>query len=46
MKFVTQGLFIAIKTMGIVKELIEIWPNEVCDKYRPKREGNGKFSFL
>ena len=22
----------AIKTMGIVKYLIEIWPNKVCDK--------------
>ena len=21
----------AIKTMGIVEELMEIWPNEVCD---------------
>ena len=27
-----QGLLGAIKTVGIVKELMEIWPNEVCDK--------------
>ena len=23
----------AIKTMGIIKELMEIWPNEVCNTY-------------
>ena len=27
-----QGLSVAIGTMRIVKELMEIWPNEVCDK--------------
>ena len=27
-----QGLSVAIKTMRIVEELIEIWLNEVCDK--------------
>jgi len=27
-----QGLSIAIETMRIDEELIEIWPNEVCDK--------------
>ena len=26
-----QGLSGAIETVGIVQELIEIWPNEVCD---------------
>jgi len=26
-----QGLPVAIKTVGIVKELMEIWLNEVCD---------------
>jgi len=26
-----QGLSVAIKTIRIVKELIKIWPNEVCD---------------
>jgi len=26
-----QGLSIAIDTMRIVEELVEIWPNEVCD---------------
>ena len=26
-----QGLSGAVKTMGIVKELMEIWLNEVCD---------------
>jgi len=26
-----QGLSGAVETMGIVKELMEIWPNEVCD---------------
>jgi len=39
MKFVTlvlierffQGLYIAFKTVRIVKELMEIWLNEVCD---------------
>ena len=27
-----QGLSIAIETVRIVKELVEIWPNEVCDR--------------
>ena len=27
-----QGLLGAIKTVRIVKELMEIWPNEVCDR--------------
>ena len=27
-----QGLSGAIKAVRIVEELIEIWPNEVCDK--------------
>jgi len=26
-----QGLSIAIKTVEIIEELVEIWPNEVCD---------------
>jgi len=26
-----QGLSIAIETMKIIKELMEIWPNEVCN---------------
>ena len=26
-----QGLFIAIETVGIIEELVEIQPNEVCD---------------
>jgi len=26
-----QELSGAVKTMRIIKELIEIWPNEVCD---------------
>jgi len=26
-----QGLSIAIETMRIIEELMEIWPNEVCD---------------
>ena len=26
-----QGLPVAIETVGIVEELVEIWPNEVCD---------------
>jgi len=26
-----QGLSIAIETIRIIKELMEIWPNEVCD---------------
>jgi len=26
-----QGLSVAVKTVRIVKELMEIWPNEVCD---------------
>jgi len=30
-----QGLSGAIETMRIVKELVEIWPNEVYDK-RPE----------
>ena len=28
-----QGLFVAIETMRIVEELMEIWPNEVCDTH-------------
>jgi len=28
-----QGLFIAIETVRTVKELVEIWPNEVCDSF-------------
>jgi len=27
-----QGLSGAVETMGIVEELMEIWPNEVCDR--------------
>ena len=26
-----QGLSVAIETVRIIKELVEIWPNEVCD---------------
>jgi len=26
-----QGLSVAIETVRIIKELMEIWPNEVCD---------------
>jgi len=26
-----QGLSVAIETIRIVKELIEIWPNKVCN---------------
>jgi len=26
-----QGLLGAVETMRIVKELMKIWPNEVCD---------------
>jgi len=29
-----QGLSIAIETVRINEELMEIWPNEVCDKKR------------
>ena len=29
-----QGLSIAIETVRINEELMEIWPNEVCDKER------------
>ena len=29
-----QGLSVAIKTVRINKELVEIWPNEVCDSLR------------
>ena len=28
-----QGLSIAIETVRIVEELVEIWPNEVCDSH-------------
>ena len=28
-----QGLSVAIETVRIDKELMEIWPNEVCDTY-------------
>jgi len=33
-----QGLSIAIKTMRIIEELMEIWPNEVCDNKRRQRQ--------
>jgi len=26
-----QGLSVAVETMRIIEELVEIWPNEVCD---------------
>jgi len=26
-----QGLSIAVETVRIIEELVEIWPNEVCD---------------
>jgi len=26
-----QGLSVAIETVRIIEELVEIWPNEVCD---------------
>ena len=29
-----QGLAVAIETVRIIKELMEIWPNEVCDTIR------------
>jgi len=28
-----QGLSVAVETMRIIEELVEIWLNEVCDKY-------------
>jgi len=31
-----QGLFIVSETVRIIEELMEIWPNEVCDKIIPK----------
>jgi len=27
-----QGLSVAVKTVRIVEELMEIWPNKVCNK--------------
>ena len=30
-KWFSWGLSVVVKTMRIVKELMEIWPNEVCD---------------
>jgi len=27
-----QGLLGAIETVGIIEELMETWPNEVCDR--------------
>jgi len=32
-----QGLSVAFKTIRIVKELMEIWLNEVCDKKKVER---------
>ena len=29
-----QGLSIVVKTMGVDEELMEIWPNEVCDSLK------------
>ena len=38
-----QGLSGAINTVGIVKELIEILPNEVCDNNQGRRRmGSGE----
>jgi len=28
-----EGLSVAIETVKIIKELVEIWPNEVCDSF-------------
>ena len=35
-----QGLSVAIETVRIDGELMEIWPNEVCDRHRPLLEGS------
>jgi len=32
-----QGLSVAIETMRIDEELMEIWPNEVCDRRTIRR---------
>jgi len=37
-----QGLSIAIKTMRIVKELMDIWLNEVCDSKNNKEDWEKK----
>ena len=28
-----EGLSVAVETVKIIKELVEIWPNEVCDSF-------------
>ena len=33
-----QGLSVAIETVRINGELLEIWPNEVCDKIQISRD--------
>jgi len=40
-----QGLFVAIKTVRIVEELMDIWPNEVCDK-RKENKRNKQYVWL
>ena len=35
-----QGLSVAIETMRINEELMEIWPNEVCDTTDQKSISN------
>jgi len=35
----SKGLLGAVKAMGIVKELMEIWPNEVCDTLSVGKRG-------
>jgi len=37
-----QGLMGAIKTMRTIEELMEIWPNKVCDRETRKGITKGK----
>jgi len=34
-----EGLSVAVETVKIIKELVEIWPNEVWNNRRGESEG-------
>ena len=38
---VFQGLSIAVETVRIVEELVEIWSNEVCDRLMKAMRATG-----
>ena len=39
------GLFVAIETVGVIEELMEIWPNEVCDIFLLMKHADSFFGY-